>query len=99
MHTPCSRASVGAKDQGLRQPEESQAQEHQRMLLEIDRPRQATKSVEAKLDLERQRRVREEGDDAQRLAEAQGKLKQLQDDSRVTSCERSLPLKSQRLPP
>lgn len=78
---------LAAKDQDMRQAEERHAQEHQRMLLEVDRARQATKSVEAELDLERQRRVRAEGEGAQRLAEAQVKIQQLQDDSRATEAE------------
>ncbi|MES2251249.1 MAG: DNA-binding protein [Pseudomonadota bacterium] len=78
---------LAAKDQDMRQAEERHAQEHQRMLLEVDRARQATKSVEAELDLERQRRVRAEAEGAQRLAEAQVKIQQLQDDSRATEAE------------
>lgn len=78
---------LAAKDQDLRQAEERHAQEHQRMLLEVDRARQATKSMEAELDLERQRRLRAEGEGAQRLAEAQAKVQQLIDDSRATEAE------------
>lgn len=78
---------LAAKDQDLRQAEERHAQEHQRMLLEVDRARQATKSMEAELDLERQRRLRADGEGAQRLAEAQAKLEQQQDDSRATEAE------------
>lgn len=78
---------LAAKDQDLRQAEERHAQEHQRMLLEVDRARQATKSVEAELDLQRQRLVRAEGEGAQRLAEALAKIQQLQDDSRATEAD------------
>lgn len=79
--------ALAAKDQDLRQAEERHAQEHQRMLLEVDRARQATKSVEAESELQRQRLVRAEGEGAQRLAEAQAKIQELQDDSRATEAE------------
>ncbi|MFC5606091.1 DNA-binding protein [Variovorax soli] len=76
--------AIAIKDQDLRQAEERHVQQHQRMLLEVDRARQATKSLEAVLAQEQQRRVRGEEGAAQRLAAAQDTLQQMRDNSRAT---------------
>lgn len=76
--------ALATKDQDLRQAEERHAQQHQHMLVEVDRARQATKALQGELVQEQQRRARADVEAAQGLAAALDSVQQVRESSRAT---------------
>lgn len=70
--------TMAAKDQDLRQAEERHAAHDKRMLAEVDRARQAARTLEAELARERQRRIRSEEASAQTLEVGRRMLRETQ---------------------
>lgn len=75
-------ATVAAKDRDLRQAEARHGVHEKRMLAEIDRARQAAKTLQAELTKEQHRRLQGEEAAAKRLEGERGKLARVREEAR-----------------
>lgn len=79
--------ALAMRDQDLRQAEERHANHERRLLLEVDRARQATKALEDDLVKEQQKRTRIEAAAAARLESESAQLRDAHEAARRTEAE------------